>query len=173
MTEAQVADLNAAGAQIKYVYKNFGGAAAVIAAKNLDRVRGLPFITSVNEDTVKQPDAVSFAPLGESTLPDTPYWLDLIDAENSSPYDGSGVWVAVLDTGFYPNWRDYFDESKILTQYAMAFVAASGNPNQNQWDVGSDPHGMATSATIVGHRFVDDTNEGGWGEGYATGAAGT
>ena len=173
LTEAQVADLNAAGAQIKYVYKNFGGAAAVIAAKNLDKVRGLPFVTSVNEDTVKQPDAVSFAPLGESVLPGTPYWLDLIDAENSSPYDGSGVWVAVLDTGFYPNWRDYFDESKILTQYAMAFVAASGNPNQNQWDVGSDPHGMATSATIVGHRFVDDTNEGGWGEGYATGAAGT
>lgn len=32
---------------------------------------------------------------------------------------------------------------------------------------------MAVAATIVGHRFVDDTNEGGWGEGYATGSAGT
>jgi hypothetical protein len=101
------------------------------------------------------------------------YWQDLIDAEKNSTYDGSGVWVAVLDTGFYPNWRDYFVESDILTQYARAFVAANGNQNANQWDVGSDPHGMATAATITGYRFVDDTNEGGWGVGYATGAAGT
>ncbi|HKY53320.1 MAG TPA: S8 family serine peptidase, partial [Anaerolineales bacterium] len=32
---------------------------------------------------------------------------------------------------------------------------------------------MAVAGTIVGYRFVDDTNEGGWGEGFATGAAGT
>jgi subtilisin family serine protease len=32
---------------------------------------------------------------------------------------------------------------------------------------------MAVAATVIGHRFVDDANEGGWGEGYATGAAGT
>ena len=54
-----------------------------------------------------------------------------------------------------------------------AFVGSNGNPNENQWDVGSDPHGMAVAATIVGSRFVDDLNEGGWGEGFATGAAGT
>ena len=41
------------------------------------------------------------------------------------------------------------------------------------WQAGSDPHGMAVASTIVGYRFVDDLNEGGWGEGYATGAAGT
>jgi len=52
-------------------------------------------------------------------------------------------------------------------------IAAAGNQNANQWDVGSDPHGMAVSATVVGHKLVDDTNEGGWGEGFATGAAGT
>jgi hypothetical protein len=32
---------------------------------------------------------------------------------------------------------------------------------------------MATAATITGYKFVDDTNEGGWGTGYATGAPGT
>ena len=83
------------------------------------------------------------------------------------------MWVAVLDSGFYPNWRDYFDPGKILTDKARAFVAANANSNVNQWDVGSDPHGMAVAATVVGYRLVDDTNEGGWGTGYATGAAGT
>ncbi len=175
LTTSQVATLKKAGAQVKYVYKNFGGAAAAIADKSVDAVRALPFVTSVNEDTLKQLDAVTAAPVAASAaaLPGEPYWLDLIDAENNTAYDGSGVWVAVLDSGFYPNWRDYFDESQILTQYANAFIAANGNENPNQWDSGSDPHGMAVSATIVGYRFVDDLNEGGWGDGYATGAAGT
>lgn len=175
LTAAQVAEVERAGAQVKYVYKNFGGAAALIAPNKVEQVRAVPFVTSVSEDPLKQLHAVSTAPVhaSASALPGTPYWLDLIDAENNSDYDGSGVWVAVLDSGFYPNWRDYFDESSILTQYATAFVAANGNQNQNQWNVGSDPHGMAVSATIVGHRFVDDTNEGGWGEGFATGAPGT
>jgi subtilisin family serine protease len=168
---AQVSQLRDVGARISYIYKNFGGAAAVIPANRLDAVRSLSFVTSLNEDTVKQLEATG-AP-GAAPLPGSPYWLDLIDAEKNTTYRGHGVWVAVLDAGFYPNWRDYFVESDILTQYATAFVAANGNPNANQWDVGSDPHGMATSATIVGYRFVDDTNEGGWGEGYVTGSAGT
>ena len=121
---------------------------------------------------VRQLDAVA-PPAGTTALPGRPYWQDLIDAERNTIYNGSGVWVAVLDSGFYPNWRDYFVESDILTDKARAFVAANGNPNVNQWDVGSDPHGMATAATITGYRFVDDANEGGWGVGYATGAPGT
>ncbi len=180
LTAAQVSKLKAAGAQLKYVYRNFGGAAAVIPSTKVAAVRALRFVTSVNLDTVKQLDAVRVAgpaaPAGfavPSALPGIPYWLDLIDAEANTTYTGDGVWVAVLDSGFYPNWRDYFDPDSILTDKARAFIAAGGNENLNQWDRGSDPHGMATAATIVGYRFVDDTNEGGWGTGFATGAAGT
>jgi hypothetical protein len=172
LTQAQTQALKDAGALVSSVYKNFGGAAAVIPDSKLSAVRSLSFVTSVNQDTVRQLAAVN-PPNGAAPLPGTPYWQDLIDAENNTTYNGSGVWVAVLDTGFYPNWRDYFVESDILTQYARAFVAANGNQNANQWDVGSDPHGMATAATITGYKFVDDLNEGGWGVGYATGAAGT
>jgi hypothetical protein len=172
LTAPQVQQLGAAGAQVKHVYVNFGGASAVIPSSKLAAVRALPFVTSVNEDTIRQLNRVQ-AVAAATTLPGTPYWLDLIDAENNATYDGSGVWVAVLDTGFYPNWRDYFDEARIRTDLARAFIAAAGNQNQNQWDVGSDPHMMAVAGTIVGYRLADDTNEGGWGEGYATGAAGT
>jgi hypothetical protein len=174
LTPAQIADLQQRGAQVKYVYKNFGGAAVVMSPQNVDQVRALPFVTSVAEDTLKQLTSVSLAParVDAAPLPGAPYWLDLIDAEHNSTFDGSGVWVAVLDSGFYPNWADYFAADSILTQYATAFVAANGNQNDNQWNAGSDPHGMAVSATIVGYRFVDDSNEGGWGEGFATGAAG-
>lgn len=171
LTPDQVRALEQAGAQLKYVYRNFGGAAAIIPAHRLSRVRALPFVTSVNEDTVRQLDQVEVA--AAPALPGTPYWLDLIDWEQKGTYDGTGVWVAVLDSGFYPNWRDYFKPNSILTNLARAFVAANGNPNQNQWDVGSDPHGMATAATIVGYYLRDKPGEGAFGEGYATGAAGT
>jgi hypothetical protein len=172
LSQAQTQALRDAGAQVSYVYRNFGGAAAVIPDSKVSAVRSLSFVTSVNQDTLRHLDAVS-APAGTTALPGRPYWEDMINAERNSTYTGSGVWVAVLDTGFYPNWRDYFVKSDILTQFAQSFIGVGGNQNANQWDVGSDPHGMATVATITGYKFVDDTNEGGWGVGYATGKTGT
>jgi hypothetical protein len=157
LTQAQTQALKDVGAQLTGVYRNFGGAAAVIPDSKLSAVRSLSFVISVNPDTVRQLDAVS-PPAGTTALPGRPYWQDLIDAEHNTAYTGSGVWVAVLDSGFYPNWRDYFVESDVLTQYARAFIAAGGNQN---------------AATITGYKLVDDTNEGGWGVGYATGKPGT
>ncbi len=121
---------------------------------------------------MRQLDEVQLAPLSTdgAPLPGTPYWQGLIDLGGTTA-TVKGVWVAVLDSGFYPNWRDYFHEDQILTDLATAFVAANGNQNDNQWDIGSDPHGMAVSATIVGYRLVDRQNEGGWSEGSAAGAA--
>lgn len=171
LTADQVNQLKAAGMNVKYVYKNFGGASGTMTEKKAQAVRALPFVTSVNEDSPKQPDTVTVAPAQLSALPNAPYWLDLMNAENNNAYTGDGVWVAVLDTGFYPNWRDYFSEDSILEEYGAAFIGPFGTGNDT-WDAGSDPHGMAVAATVIGFRYVDDTNEGGWGEGYATGAAG-
>jgi hypothetical protein len=172
LTASQVAQLKDAGAKVQHVYRNFGGAAVGLTDAAASRVRSLGFVTSLTADRTRQLAAVT--PAAASPLPGNgPYWLDMIDAERNSTFDGTGVWVVGLDSGFYPNWRDYFDPGSILTQYATAFVSLGANQNQNQWDVGSDPHGMATAATVVGHRLVDDTNEGGWGTGYTTGAAGT
>src|SRR6185436_10584526 len=62
LTQAQVNALQAAGANIRYVYRNFGGAAASIANSQIDAVRALPFVTAVNVDTVRQVDSVAFSP---------------------------------------------------------------------------------------------------------------
>jgi len=181
LTAAQVDQLRAAGATITYVYKNFGGAALKLSSDEVAIVRALPFVTYLEEDADEElasimPEAASY-----STLPHKyPFWLDLIDAEKTPvEYDGSGVWVAVLDAGFFPNWRDYFDEDSILTQYATSFIGADGKAKDNQWDVGTSPHGMAVSSAIIGYRLVDKLKEGGWGDqgpltftGYLTGAAG-
>jgi Subtilase family len=171
LTASEIARLRDAGARVHDVHRNFGGASVGLTDADVARVRALDFVTSVSADQVRQPTAASST--AASPLPGRPYWLDMVDAERNGTFDGSGVWVMGFDSGFYPNWRDYFDPAAILTQYATAFVAVGGSQNVNQWDRGSDPHGMATAATVVGHRLLDDTDEGGWGTGYATGAAGT
>lgn len=177
LTTGQLAQLSAAGASVKYAYKNFGGAAAVIPTGKVDAVRALPFVTGVTEDTLRQLDSirVDAAPQAEglaAPLPSSPYWLDLINAENNTVYDGSGVWVAVLDGGMFPNWRDFFREESILADYGRSFEGASVVGSQN-WESGSDPHGMAVAGTIVGFWMHDGEKEGGWGEGPVVGAAET
>lgn len=177
LSAAEVDQLRAAGAAVKYVYKNFGGAAATIPNGKVEAVRSLPFVMGINEDPLRQLDSItveaapSVAALG-APLPVTPYWLDLIDAEKNTTYDGTGVWVAVLDGGMFPKWRDFFKPESILAEYGRAFEGASVIGSQN-WESGSDPHGMAVAGTIVGHWFRDGVKEGGWGEGYVTGSAGT
>jgi len=180
LTAAQVDQLRAAGANITYVYKNFAGAALKLSPAEVVTVRALPFVTYVDEDTDEELASIMPEAAPYSALPHKyPFWLDLIDAQNNTQYTGEGVWVAVLDAGFFPNWRDYFDEESILTDLATAFIGADGKSKDNQWDVGTSPHGMAVASTIIGYRLVDKLKEGGYGDqgplsftGYLTGAAG-
>ncbi len=45
---------------------------------------------------------------------------DLINAEGLTQ-TGAGVYVAVLDTGLAPNWKDYFPPERIATQLGIGF----------------------------------------------------
>jgi hypothetical protein len=45
---------------------------------------------------------------------------DMINVE-AVAQTGSGVYVAVLDTGLAPNWRDYFPEARVATHLGTGF----------------------------------------------------
>ena len=45
---------------------------------------------------------------------------DLINVDAVSQ-TGHGVYVAVLDTGMVPNWRDYFPEARVATHLGTGF----------------------------------------------------
>lgn len=45
---------------------------------------------------------------------------DIINVEGL-PQTGKGVYVAVLDTGLVPNWRDYFPAARIATHLGAGF----------------------------------------------------
>lgn len=83
---------------------------------------------------------------------------------------GAGVYVAVLDTGLAPNWRDYFPEERVATELGTGFYqpvtfrprpdnpcgleAEVGQLHQTTW-VGSRSatHGTHVASTIIGYCY--------------------
>ena len=73
-------------------------------------------------------------------------------------YDGTGVYVAVLDTGLLDSWRQYFPEQRIATQYAKSFSGGGGEAGNvsettNMWEHDQDSHGTHVTSTILGYNL--------------------
>lgn len=98
---------------------------------------------------------------------------DMIDLEEVSE-TGAGVYVAVLDTGLVPNWKDYFPEERVAThlgtgfQQSVSFKAQNdicglgvevGALRQTTW-VGStgSTHGTHVASTILGYFYRSNSD---------------
>jgi subtilisin family serine protease len=93
---------------------------------------------------------------------------DMINIEGVEP-TGAGVYVAVLDTGLVPNWRDYFPEERIATKLGTGFdqpVSFKAKKDECGWGVtvgqlhqttfiGStgSSHGTHVTSTIIGYNY--------------------
>lgn len=93
---------------------------------------------------------------------------DAIDIENVSE-TGAGVYVAVLDTGLAPNWKDYFPADRIATKLGKGFyqnisIKAQNNVCGDGPEVGplietgfvgsrGSEHGTHVTSTIIGFNY--------------------
>src|SRR4030042_299354 len=91
--------------------------------------------------------------------------LDMIDSD-ATEYTGKGVYVAGLDTGLAPNWKDYFPAKSIATDLGKGFkeeikwgaatntFVESGTVHEIGWigDLGST-HGTHVTSTILGYNY--------------------
>jgi len=99
-----------------------------------------------------------------------PTWdSDMINIENVDwQYTGEDVYVAVLDTGITPNWRDYFDKERIATEYGMGFwqPAHMVDPVTEEIEFGpvtpcsyigstGTCHGTHVASTIIGYYYQE------------------
>lgn len=103
-----------------------------------------------------------------------PTWdSDMINVEGVSQ-TGAGVYVAVLDTGMVPNWRDYFPEERVNTALGTGFDqpvsfkaqkdacglgVEIGQLHQTTW-VGStgSTHGTHVASTILGYFYRSNSD---------------
>jgi subtilisin family serine protease len=91
--------------------------------------------------------------------------LDLIDAEPEKiGYDGEGIYVAVLDTGLVANWKDFFPEERIATEYGIGFYEnVHYNKKKDMYTyegyvvetsfLGKLAHGTHVTSTIIGYSY--------------------
>jgi len=92
--------------------------------------------------------------------------LDAIEVSDHGPnyplgtrtvsYDGTGVYVAVLDTGLMDSWRQYFPEQRIATGYAKAYAGGGMEHGAvtevpNKWEHDVNGHGTHVTSTIIGY----------------------
>lgn len=146
--------------KVIYVFPELRGFAAYVPVGILGKLKSIP---GVYADS-----AVLVEALGE-VLPSRcmshgsvlTWNLDMINVpkvHEEYGLDGSGVYIAVLDTGLEPQWRSYFPEDKVATEFGAAFLGAMATAywqteevlNKNAWEADTNGHGMHIVSTIIG-----------------------
>jgi subtilisin family serine protease len=162
-TAAQLAELGTYGnvhgriTEINAVFMRAG-------QDQLPAIRSLSYVLAANPDAERKGapvDAVSVTDFANGL---NTWDLDAVNVTNfgagrTTGFDGSGVYVGVLDTGLLDSWRQYFPQERIATQFAKAFSGGGqdqGNVSEppNQWEHDQNSHGTHVTSTILGYNFL-------------------
>ncbi|HLE54734.1 MAG TPA: S8 family serine peptidase, partial [Thermoplasmata archaeon] len=170
-TPAQLAALEAAGLNGVHGYKHLAVAAGNLPQGRLASVLALDFVMGVREDSARTPTAQTEATTAPPAAIANTWNLDFIDKENTAA-TGEGVYVALLDAGLLPMWRDLLDERQVRVDLGMSFTGHNGNPVPDQLENDRGGHGTATAATIIGYKLHDKSVTGGFLLDSATGTPG-
>lgn len=132
-----------------------------VRESQLDKLRALPFVESVNLDAERNGSPIDTV-LAEDFADGLSTWnLDAVNVtefgttEREIEYDGTGVYVAVLDTGLVDTWRMFFPEERIAEEYAISFGGGGGevgnvSSQPNKWEHDVNSHGTHVTSTILG-----------------------
>jgi subtilisin family serine protease len=162
VTIAIVADLGNHG-RVRDVVPQIRAVTMQAAEKELPAIRALPYVASASPDAERKGAPVDTVAATSFTNGINTWNLDAVNVTNLQPgpdrtidYTGSGVYVAVLDTGLLDSWRQYFPQERIATQYARAFGGGGGEQGSvsqqpNKWQHDQDSHGTHVTSTILGY----------------------
>lgn len=130
----------------------------------ISTIEALPYVVAVSPDAVRNGSPVDTV-LAEDFADGVSTWdLDAINVtdygttERQVVQDGTGVYVAVLDTGLVDTWRQYFPQERIAEEYGIAFGGGGGevgtvSSQPNKWEHDVNSHGTHVTSTILGYQL--------------------
>ncbi len=161
ITDAILADLGTHG-KVRDVIYEIDAITLQARAGELDAIRALPYVAAANPDAERNGAPVDTVAVTDFVDGLSTWDLDAINVTDFGfnnrqvTYDGTGVYVAVLDTGLLDSWRQYFPEERIATQFAKAFRGGGGENGNvseptNMWEHDQNSHGTHVTSTILGY----------------------
>lgn len=162
-TDAVLTDLGRFGAVLD-VMPEIRAATLRADEAALESIQALPYVAAATPDREVEFAAVDTLPVPDLSAGADCWNLDAVNvtdfgAGRTVAYDGAGVYVAVIDTGLPHNWRTYFPEERIATQFARAFTGGGGqaavvSSQPEKWEESTEGHGAIITGIVLGFAYA-------------------
>lgn len=153
LTPEVVREISSNSDAVHFRFDQIGTLVVTAKGSNIDRIKNKPYVTGVYRDFPVYAHAIERRVAWDLDMADV---AEVPDDFRQMAADGSGVYVAVLDTGLVGNWRDYFPAERVATHLGIAFHGANASSNQS-WDSDTESHGTHVTSTILGYSIYGQT----------------
>jgi len=145
------------------VISEIDGVTMKIKSNKLADLRALSFVVAAAPDSQRTGSPIDTVAATDFSGGRSTWDMDAVNVVDPSSgrtvaYDGTGVYVAVLDTGLVDSWRQYFPQERIATEYAIAFGGGGGetgnvSTQKNKWEHDQNSHGTHVTSSILGYNL--------------------
>ncbi len=161
ITNSLLADLGRLG-KVRDIEYSIRAVTMQTSSSNLPLIRALPYVAAASPDAVRNGRPVDTV-LATNFANGLSTWdLDAINVTDFGfdnrqvAYDGTGIYVAVLDTGLVQVWKQYLPQERIAVGRARAFGGGGGDvgwvsSQPNKWERDTNSHGTHVVSTIIGY----------------------